>query len=396
MRKAGAAIPPEFEGKIDVSLLKRVQDYEAAKTRFGFISSIFGNIVTIVFIFGGILNIYNSWIVSLNKSFIISGWLFFLFLTYGEKFLSIPFDLYKVFKIENKYGFNTMTSRLWASDFIKSLLISTAILSLSVFAGFWLIQWSPNYWWFLVWGFFFIFSMFIMYISPYVIEPLFHKFTPIEDESLKERIITLADRAGIHASRILKIDASKRSKHTNAYFTGIGKTKRIVLYDTLLKSMSHGEILSVLAHEMGHWKRKHLLKTVAAFEVFSFIALYLCFKIVQGGFLSTLFHISASTIFARFVILAFLASIFSLPLNPLMNFFMRRHERQADRASYEFTRDSESMVSALIKLSKENLSNLYPHPLYVALHYSHPPVLERIRYLKGLINSLVPERVGGV
>jgi STE24 endopeptidase len=147
---------------------------------------------------------------------------------------------------------------------------------------------------------------------------------------------------------------------------------------------------------MGHWKHKHLLKTIAIFEVFSFIALYFCFKIVQSGFLSTLFHISASTIFARFVILAFLASIFSLPLNPLMNFFMKRHERQADRASYEFTRDSESMISALIKLSKENLSNLYPHPLYVALHYSHPPVLERIRYLKGLINSPVSERAGGV
>ncbi len=396
MRKAGASIPPEFEGRLEESLLKKAQEYEAEKTRFSFISSIFGNIVTILFIFGGLLNIYNSWIVSLNESFIISGWIFFLFLAYGGELLSIPFDLYKIFKIENKYGFNTMTSRLWRSDFIKSLLISTAILSLSVFAGFWLIQWSPNYWWFLVWGFFFMFSIFIMYISPYVIEPLFHKFIPIEDQSLKDRIIKLADGAGIHASRILKIDASKRSKHTNAYFTGIGKTKRIVLYDTLLKSMSHGEILSVLAHEMGHWKRKHLLKTIAAFEVFSFIALYLCFRVIQSDFLSTLFHISANTIFAKFVILAFLASIFSLPLSPLMNFFMRRYERHADRASYEFTRDSESMVSALIKLSKENLSNLYPHPLYVALHYSHPPVLERIRYLKGLISSPVPERVGGV
>ncbi len=382
MRKAGATIPPEFEGKIDEALLKKTQEYEADKTKFGFVSSIFGNIITIAFIFGGLLNIYNSWTASLNLSFIISGWLFFLLLTYAGEFLSIPFSLYSIFKIENKYGFNTMTFRLWISDFIKSLIISTIMMSIVIFAGFWLIQWSPDYWWFWVWGFFFVFSVFIMYISPYVIEPLFNKFTPIEDESLKGKIIRLTEKAGIHASRILRIDASKRSKHTNAYFTGIGKTKRIVLYDTLLEGMSHDEIIAVLAHEIGHWKKKHLLKTLAAFEVFSLISLYVSYRLIQSDFLLWLFNISTNTIFAKFIILAFLVGILSLLLQPVMNFFSRRHERQADRASYYLTGDSESMVSALVKLSKENLSNLYPHPLYVALYYSHPPILERIRYIK--------------
>jgi len=383
MKKAGGSVPPEFEGKIDTSLLKKTMDYEAEKTRFSFISSIFSNIITVIFIFGGLLNIYNSWIASLSLPFIISGWLFFLLLSYGAEFLSVPFSLYSTFKIENKYGFNTMTTRLWVSDFIKALLISTIMMSLVTFAGFWLIQRSPQHWWFWIWGFLFIFSIFIMYISPYAIEPLFNKFTPIEDESLKERIMKLTARAGIHASRILRVDASKRSKHTNAYFTGIGKTKRIVLYDTLLESMNHNETLAVLAHEIGHWKKRHMLKTIAAFEVFSFIALYISFKVIQSDALLTLFHIRTNTIFAKFVILAFLANILSLPFTPCMSYFMRRHERQADRASYELTRDSESMVSALIKLSKENLANLYPHPLYVTLYYSHPPILERVRYLKG-------------
>ncbi len=382
MRKSGATIPPEFEGKIDWVLLRKTQEYEADKTKFGFVSSIFGNIITIAFIFGGLLNIYNSWTASLNLSFIISGWLFFLLLTYAGEFLSIPFSLYSIFKIENKYGFNTMTFRLWISDFIKSLIISTIMMSIVIFAGFWLIQWSPDYWWFWVWGFFFVFSVFIMYISPYVIEPLFNKFTPIEDESLKGKIIRLTEKAGIHASRILRIDASKRSKHTNAYFTGIGKTKRIVLYDTLLEGMSHDEIIAVLAHEIGHWKKKHLLKTLAAFEVFSLISLYVSYRLIQSDFLLWLFNISTNTIFAKFIILAFLVGILSLLLQPVMNFFSRRHERQADRASYYLTGDSESMVSALVKLSKENLSNLYPHPLYVALYYSHPPIIERIRYIK--------------
>lgn len=383
MRRAGAIVPSEFAGKIDESVLKKTIGYETEKTRFSFISSIFSNIITIIFIFGGLLNIYNSWIASLNLSFIVSGWLFFLLLAYGSEFLSIPFSLYHTFKIENKYGFNAMTSRLWVSDFIKTLLISTVMLSLVTFAGFWLIQWSPHYWWFWVWGFLFIFSIFILYISPYIIEPLFNKFTPIEDESLKERILKLTNKAGIHASRILRIDASKRSKHTNAYFTGIGKTKRIVLYDTLLASMSQTEILSVLAHEIGHWKKKHMLKMIIAFEVFSFIALYLSFKIIQSDFLVTLFHVSSNTLYAKFIILAFLTDILSLLFTPCVSYFMRRHERLADRASYELTKDPESMASALIKLSKENLTNLYPHPLYVTLYYSHPPILERIRYLKG-------------
>lgn len=383
MRKTGVSIPPEFIAKIDESLLKKTMDYETEKTRFSFISSIFSNIVTIVFIFCGLLNIYNSWIASLNLPFIVSGWLFFLLLSYGGEFLSIPFSLYSTFKIENKYGFNTMTLRLWVSDFIKALLISTIMMSLVTFAGFWLIQWSPHSWWFWVWSFLFIFSIFIMYLSPYVIEPLFNKFTPIEDESLKERIVQLTVKAGIHASRVLRIDASKRSKHTNAYFTGIGKTKRIVLYDTLLESMNHNEILAVLAHEIGHWKKKHMLKMIVAFEIFSCIGLYLSFKIIQSDALVTLFHIQTHTLLAKFVILAFLADILSFLVTPWVSSFMRRHERQADRVSYELTRDSESMVSALVKLSKENLSNLYPHPLYVTLYYAHPPILERIRYLKG-------------
>ncbi len=383
MRKAGATIPPEFEGKIDEALLKKTQEYEADKTRFGFVSSLFGNIVTIVFIFGGLLNIYNTWIASLNLSFIISGWFFFMFLFYAGEILSVPFNLYNIFKIENKYGFNTMTFRPWISDFIKSLLISTVIMSLIIFVGLWLIRLDPNYWWLWVWGFLFIFSIFIVYISPYVIEPLFNKFTPIEDESLKEKILKLVEKAGIHAGRVFQMDASKRSRHTNAYFTGIGKTKRIVLYDTLLESMSHDETLSVLAHEIGHWKKKHLLKALVAFGMFSLIVLYLTHRLIQGDFILTLFNISTNTIFAKFIILSFLVSILLLPLKPFVNFFLRRHERQADRTSYELTKDVESMVSAFIKLLKENLSNLYPHPLYVTLYYSHPPILERIRYIKG-------------
>lgn len=381
MRKAGAKLPPEFKGKVDQDMLKKMQDYEVDKIRFNFVSSMFGNIITIAFIFGGLLNIYNSWIASLRLPFLISGWLFFILLVLASEGLEIPFSLYSTFKIENKYGFNTMTLRLWFTDFLKSTIISFILLSLVLLVGLYLLQLSPHFWWFWVWLFLLVFGIFIMYISPYVIEPLFNKFTPVEDESLKERIAELNERAGIQTNKILRVDASKRSKHTNAYFTGLGKTKRIVLFDTLLNSMSHEEIIAVLAHEIGHWKKRHLLKTLVLFEFFSLSALYAAFKFIQGDFLTRLFNISTDTIYAKFVILAFFGSIISLPVQIFFNYLSRKYEREADRISYELTKDSQNIVSTLIKLSRENLSNLYPHPLYVTIYYSHPPVIERIRYI---------------
>jgi len=387
MGKAGTKIPPVFEGRVDERMLERMQAYERDKTLFGFITSLFGNLVVIAFIFAGLLDRYNTWISSLNLSFIYSGWLFLMLLYYTDEILSTPFGLHTIFRIENKYGFNTMTFRLWISDFIKSLLISTVMLSLVIFVGLSLIQWSPRFWWFWVWGFLFIFSMIVMYIAPYVIEPLFNKFSPVQDEALKDKIIELTKKAGIQASRILKVDASRRSRHTNAYFTGIGRTKRVVLYDTLLEHMDANEILSVLAHEIGHWKRKHLLKTLAVFEIFSFLGIYVSYRIIQSDILLHVFGIGADTLFVKLLLLGFVSGIFLFPLRPLGNFFLRRNEREADLASYELTGDTGSLESALIKLSEENLSNFYPHPLYVALYYSHPPVSERIRYLKGLAAS---------
>jgi len=387
MREHGSVIPPEFEGKTDKGLLKKTRDYEEEKAWLGIASSVFGNVVIIAFIFGGALDIYNSWVTSMDLSFAVSGWLFFILLSYADEILSIPFSLYGTFRIENKYGFNTMTPGLWLSDLFKSLIISTLLMSLLLFTALWLIQWSPGYWWFFVWSFLFAYGIFIMYISPYVIEPLFNKFTPLEDETLKERIVNLTEKVGIHLSRVLKIDASRRSRHTNAYFTGIGRTKRIVLYDTLLAGMNIDEIISVIAHEIGHWKKRHLLKMMAAFQLFSLIGLYITYRVVQSDLLLTVFHISTDSIFVKFILLGFLGDIILLPLGPLAAAFSRRHEREADWVSYELTENTENMVSALIKLSKENLSNLYPHPLYVTLYYSHPPIVERIRYIRGFNKS---------
>ncbi|UCH80714.1 MAG: M48 family metallopeptidase [Nitrospiraceae bacterium] len=383
LKKYGAVIPSEFKGHIDQELLTKTKDYNVEHTKFGFVSSVFNNIVFIAFILI-LLDIYNSWIVSLNLNFILTGLAFFLFITYAETIISIPFSLYNTFKIENKYGFNTMSLKLWVTDTVKSLVISTVLMSLLISAGLFIVQKSPDRWWFWVWCFFFAFSIFMMYIAPYVIEPLFHKFSPIDDEKLESGIHQLMEKVGIKVSRVFKMDASKRTKHTNAYFTGIGKVKRIVLYDTLIEKMDYDEIISVLAHEAGHWKKKHVLKHIAVTEVIALAALYIAYHLLQSDLLLSIFHIKEKSFFAKLVIIGFLGSIVSFPFSPVFNHVSRRHENEADAYSFNMTGNRESMISALVKLSKDNLSNLHPHPLYSLFHYSHPPVLERIRSIRAL------------
>lgn len=382
MNKHGMVIPDEFRGYIDEELLKKTHAYTIEHSRLSFIESLFTTVVFLVFIYGGVLSYYNDWITSLGLPFIVQGLLFFLLLSLAGTILGIPFSLYGTFRIENKYGFNTMTGKLWITDFIKSLVLSMVLMGIVITAGLWIVQASPAYWWFFVWGFFFIFSIFMMYISPYVIEPLFNKFTPLEGGKLEEKIREIMEKAGLRVSRVFTIDASKRSHHTNAYFTGIGRVKRIVLYDTLLKKVEENEVLGVLAHEAGHWKKKHVLKMLAVFEVLSLIGAYIAFRVLQTDFLSDIFHIQGETFFAKLVIMGFAFSIVSFPFTPLFSAFSRKHEREADSFALALTGEKEGLATSLIKLSKDNLSNLHPHPLYAAFYYSHPPVVERVRRIR--------------
>jgi STE24 endopeptidase len=375
-------IPQDFEGTLDQDLLTKMDVYLAEKTRFGMVTSILSGCAILVFLLAGVFDWYNNRIASLGLSPVLSGWVFFLVLFLGAEVVSVPISLYFTFRIENRYGFNTMTYRLWLADFMKSIVISVVLFSLVVLAGLWLIEWSPTLWWFWFWCFSFAFALFVTYISPYVIEPLFNKFTPVDDLTLRDRIVLLANRAGINVSKVLKMDESKRSRHTNAYVTGIGRTKRIILFDTLLTTMAADEILAVLAHEIGHWKRHHLLKGLAVTQLLSLIILLLAHNLIQGSLLADLFGLSADTVYAKILIAGFLMSMVSFLLKPLLNGFTRHMEREADRFSCDLEGNGETMVAVLVKLSKDNLSNLFPHPLYALFEYSHPPTLERIRYIR--------------
>ncbi len=384
LKAHGAEIPPEFAGAIDGDLLARTRDYTVSRSRFGFGASAFRHLLILIFLFGGVLPWYNELILSWDRSFVVSGIAFFLLLAYAGTLLSIPFDLYATFGIENRYGFNTVTPRLWVADQIRGLLISTLVLAVVLGGGLWLVQVSPRGWWFLVWSFYLFFGLFMMYVSPYVIEPLFNKYTAVDDPELEGDIRELMERVGIRVSRVFKMDASRRSTHTNAYFTGVGRVKRIVLFDTLLQKLDRREILAVLAHEGGHWKKKHLLKGIALSQFLALVGCYLAFRLTRSDLLTELLGVTPPSFFAKVFILGFLFGIVSFPLTPLLSALTRRYEREADAFAVRVTGDAEGLASSLVKLARDNLSNLHPHPWYALFYYSHPPVVERVRRIRTL------------
>ncbi len=383
LRLSSHAAPLELAGAVDADFLERARQYTIENTLFGVIVSLYDNALLFIFLFG-LIGPYDSWIAGLGLPFTLSGAAWFLILFHASLILSIPASLYRTFVIEKKHGFNTATPRLWLSDLAKSAAVSTVVTGFLAYAGLYIMKASPGLWWLWIWCFFLLFTVFMMYVSPYVIEPLFNKFEPLEDRTLEEGVKAVALRAGIKVGSVLKVDASRRTRHTNAYFTGIGRVKRIVLFDTLLERLDRGETIAVLAHEAGHWKKRHVLKTMAATEAGSLLALYISYRLLEGDFMNRLFNIEPGSFFTELFALFFLGSIAAFPLRPLAAFVSRRHERQADRFACGLTGEARGMTNALVKLSKDNLSNLSPHPLYVAFHYTHPPVAERIRLLKEL------------
>jgi len=379
----GDKIPVGFEGALDEEKLRKSSAYTFDSSTVGLWDSLFDNLLLVLFLFCGVLASYDHYIANLNNSFVVSGIIFFLVMTWVQTLLGIPFDLYGTFVIEARYGFNTTTSRLWWLDFIKSQIIGTVLISLLLGVVFGLIQWSPHYWWVWVWGFMAFFTLFMMFISPYVIEPLFNKYEPVTKEGLEDDIKAMMEKGGLKVGKVLQMDASKRSNHSNAYFTGIGKVKRIVLYDTLINQMTHGEIVAVLAHEIGHWKKGHIWKRLVWAETMALAGSWISFKLLAWEGLPGILGLPADiSLPAKMVVLGFISSLALFPLGPFSAWRSRCHEREADRYASDLTGKPEDLASALIKMSAENLSNLFPHPLYAAINYSHPPVVERVANLK--------------
>ncbi|HJV35562.1 M48 family metallopeptidase, partial [Geomonas sp.] len=351
----GTTVPAGFEGCLDSEALAKSASYTLDQSRVALLHSIYDSAILLAFLFTPLFPLYDAWIGSLTGSFVLSGVLFVLFVSLIEGVLDIPFSLYTTFRLERRYGFNTTTFRLWLSDLLKSTLLSTLLLALLGSIALLIVRHSPALWWLWVWLFFALFSVTMIYLSPYLIEPLFSKFEPLKDAELAEEIRELLKKGGIEVKEVQQMDASRRSLHSNAYFTGIGRVKRIVLYDTLVKQMSRAELLAILAHEGGHWKKGHIWKTLLLTESAALLVIWASYRLIVWGGLPMLFGMPQGSFPAQLVMIGFLASILSFLCTPFFSWLSRRNEWQADGFAAELTGTPEALGQALIKLSRENL-----------------------------------------
>lgn len=375
IRKKGNAVPDKLKDVIAEDDLKKAASYSISRGRFSIVHYIFDKVTLIVFLISGLFAWYLSFFAGMGTVF--GGILFFGGLFLVSFFLSLPFGYYDTFVLEQKYGFNTSKFSTWIGDLVKELIIGAVLGGLLLLGVLLLVNYFPNTWWLFAWLLSLGFSVFIMFIYPMVIVPMFNKLTPLEGP-LAEKIRAMAGQAGISVKKISEMDASKRTKHANAYFAGLGRSKHIVLFDTLIKTHTDDEILGVLAHEIGHWKHKHGLKLLFSSQIFAFAGFFIAGWLLREPAIYNMFGLESQKIFAGLLIIMIFMDIPSFYLSPLGKALSRRYERQADAYSVEMVRDRTALTSALKRLVKENLANLFPHPLYVKFFYSHPPILSRL------------------
>ncbi|UCF56882.1 MAG: M48 family metallopeptidase, partial [Deltaproteobacteria bacterium] len=314
----------------------------------------------------------------------LAGLIFFAIPGLIGAIADLPFDYYHIFVIEEKYGFNTRTLKTWLSDLLKSVLITvmlgTVLLSLLLM----MVKYAGSSWWVWAWLIFLSFQILMAVIYPTVIAPIFNKFVPLEDKELSDKIQNLAENEGLTIKGVFQMDATKRSRHTNAYLSGLGETKRIVLFDTLMDAHEDDEILAVLAHEMGHLKRNHIRKQLAILGLSSIGLFYLASEMITWKTMYGAFGFSIMPAYAGLFLVAVLWEPVGFFLSPVAMAISRRFEREADRHAFKVMKSAEPLVMALKKMARDNLSNLRPHPLYVWFNHSHPPLLERIKTLEDM------------
>jgi STE24 endopeptidase len=381
LRQHGTTVPEIFQDTIDPERLKKISAYTVDSEKFSMAATLANQGLFLVILLSGFL----PWLVKTiglwEYGQIISGLIFFAALSIFANLLRIPFSLYEAFVIEERYGFNVMNFKVWVSDLFKSIVIGALMGGLLLSLLLILVIYGGDAWWIWAWMLVGGFELLLLWLYPVVILPLFNKFGPIENIGLENRIRALMEKVGLRAKGIFKMDASKRSKHTNAFFIGLGKTKRIVLFDTLLGSHTEGEILAVLAHEAGHWKKKHILRMLIPLEILSFVSFYAVAKLLNWPLIYQTFGFQESHLYVGLFLIGTFISLLGFFAEPLESAISRRFEREADDFALELIGTAEPMSSALKRLASDNLANLSPHPLYAWFYYSHPPLAERIARL---------------
>ncbi len=375
-------LPDEFQGFYDEDKYRQSQEYTRVYAKFAYVSSTFDLSLILAFILLGGFNYVDNFVRSLDLSPIPTGLIFFSILYFVREIISIPFSLYTDFGIEERFGFNKMTVKTFVLDRIKTYVLVIILGSILLGGLLYFFEKTGAYAWMYAWGLVSLFIIIAPLLFTTVIAPLFNKFTPVEDGELKDALQQYAAKAKFLLTEISVMDGSKRSTHSNAYFSGFGKKKRIALFDTLIDKHSVEELVSVIAHEVGHYKKKHVLKGTVLSVLHAGILLFLLSRFVDNGALFDAFRMEQISIYAGFVFFSILYSPIELVLSIGVNYMSRKHEYEADTFAAETVTSPEPLISGLKTLSVSNLGNLTPHPLTVFLNYSHPPVLQRIAALR--------------
>ncbi len=377
IQKYSGKLPEAFRGVMDESTYEKSVAYSLEKNRLGMITTLYDAVVLALVIFLGLLPFLWTELGDLWGQSIWAGAAYLMIVTLLLGIPDLPFDWYSTFKLEEKYGFNKSSIGLWISDKAKGIFLGLAIGFPLICLLLKLVDWMGSFWW--IWGFIivFLFQLLMIVLYPKLILPLFNKLEPLEDGELKTTLLELADHAGFAARTIEVMDGSKRSGHSNAFFTGFGKFRRIVLFDTLMEQLENGELKAVLAHEIGHYKLGHVPKMIAASAIGLFLAFWCIAYLAQSKWFYEGFGFETTSIAPAFLLFTLLSGLITSWLTPLFSLLSRKHEYEADAFATKAMGEPLSLVGAIRKLNEKNLSNLTPHPLYSAFYYSHPTLLER-------------------
>ena len=381
-----SAVPPAFAGKVSLAAHQKAADYTMTKTRFGLLELAWGAAIVLAWTLLGGLSCVNEWLADVMGHGIVQQvCLLVAFMAIGS-LLDLPFTLYQTFVIEERFGFNKTSLNLWLQDFAKSLLLSALIGIPFITLVIWMMGATGPWWWLWVWGVWMGFNLLALLIYPTLIAPLFNKFQPLEDPDVKKRVSQLMARCGFTSKGFFVMDGSKRSAHANAYFTGFGASKRVVFYDTLLAQLSPPEVDAVLAHELGHFKHRHVIKRIVSMFAISLLGFFALGWISQQVWfftgLGVVPNLGGSNDALALLLFMMVLPLLGTFMGPVFAQMSRNHEFEADAYAVAQT-SGEALAGALLKLFEDNASTLTPDPIYVQFYYSHPPATERLGRILG-------------
>jgi len=382
VRMHRAAVPESFAGAIPLAAHQKAADYTVAKVRLGMIDAILDALVLLALTLGGLLQLFiEQWSRLLPAGSLWHGAALIVTVLVLRSALELPASLYRIFVIEERFGFNKMTLKLFVTDLLKSTAVMAALGIPLLLAVLWLMAAAGGYWWLYVWAVLVAYTMILQMIVPALVMPIFNKFSPLEDPALVERVQRLLARCGFRSRGLFVMDGSKRSAHGNAYFTGFGATKRIVLFDTLINRLQPGEVEAVLAHELGHFKLRHIVKGMLLSWTVSFIMLFILGLLVGQPWFYAGLGVQTNTLAVALLLFLMVVPEFMFFLKPATSLFSRKNEFEADGYAAKYS-NAEDLINALVKLYRDNATTLTPDPLHSVFYDSHPPAATRIARLK--------------